>query len=428
MPTKIPRHHFQELYGPTVGDRVRLADTDLFVEVEEDRTTYGEELRYGAGRLVRDGMGQSQTTSADGAVDTVVTNALIIDHWGIVKADIGIKGGRIVGVGEAGNPNTQPGIDIVVGPGTEVIAAENMIVTAGGIDTHVHFTSPLVLEEALFSGVTTIMGGGVGPTIGSIGTLCTPGPWHLERMLQAIEGFPINVGLFAKGNSSSPEALEEQVRAGACGLKVHEDYGATPAVIDRTLEVADRFDVQVMLHSDSMNESGFIEATMAAFKGRTIHYFHAEGAGGGHAPDSIKVCGLANVLPASTNPTMPYAVSTADQCFDMIVVAHNMRYESPGDIAAAENRLRKETMAAEDVLNDMGAISIMSSDAQAMGRVGETILNTWQAADKMKKQFGALPEEKGENDNARVKRSRSSASPGISATATSRCRSSPRAS
>lgn len=404
MPIKLSRRQFQELYGPTVGDRVRLADTDLFIEIEEDRTTYGEELRYGAGRLVRDGMGQSQITNAAGAVDTVITNAIIIDHWGIVKADIGIKDGRIAGIGEAGNPNIQPNIDILVGPGTEVIGGANHIVTAGGIDTHVHFTSPLVLLEALFSGVTTIMGGGTGPTIGSVGTLCTPGPWHLKRMLQAIEGFPLNFGLFCKGNSSAPEALEEQIRAGACGMKVHEDYGATPAVIDCALAVADRFDVQMMLHSDSMNESGFVETTIEAFKGRTVHHFHVEGAGGGHAPDIIKVCGLANVLPASTNPTMPYCVNTADESFDMLVVAHNMRYESPGDVAAAESRVRQETMAAEDLLNDMGAISMMSSDAQAMGRAGETILNTWQTADKMKKQFGLLPEDKGDNDNFRVKR------------------------
>ena len=404
MPKPTPRQLFQNLYGPTVGDRVRLADTDLFIEIEEDRTTYGEEMRYGAGRLPRDGMGQSQITNAAGAVDTVITNAVIIDHWGIVKADIGIKDGRIVGIGEAGNPNVQPNIDIIVGPGTEIIAGESNIVTAGGVDTHVHFTSPLVLQEALFSGVTTIMGGGIGPTIGSIGTLCTPGPWHIERMLQAAEGFPMNIGLFAKGNSSTPDGLEEQLRAGACGLKVHEEYGATPAAIDCALGVADRFDVQVMLHSDSLNESGFVESTIGAFKGRTIHHFHVEGAGGGHSPDVIKVCGVANVLPASTNPTMPYGINTPHEGFDMIVVAHNLRYESPGDVAAAEARIRKETMAAEDLLNDMGAISIMSSDAQAMGRAGEMILSTWQTADKMKKQFGPLPEDKGDNDNFRVKR------------------------
>ena len=404
MPKEIPRRQFQELYGPTVGDRVRLADTDLFIEIEEDRTTYGEELRYGVGRLVRDGMGQSQITRAAGAVDTVITDAIIIDHWGIIKADIGIKDGRIAGIGEAGNPDVQPDIDIVVGPGTEVISAESRIVTAGGIDVHVHFTSPLVLQEALFAGVTTIMGGGTGPAMGSIATLCTPGPWHLERMLQAVEGLPINFGLYAKGNSSTPDALEEQLRAGACGLKIHEGYGATPAVIDCGLGVAERFDVQVMLHSDSLNESGFVESTMAAFKGRTIHHFHVEGAGGGHAPDIIRVCGLANVLPSSTTPTMPYGANTPDEIFDMIVVAHDLRYQSPGDVAAAESRIRKETMAAEDLLNDMGAISIMSSDAQAMGRSGETILNTWQTADKMKKQFGALTEEKGDNDNFRVKR------------------------
>ncbi len=404
MPKKISRQQFQTLYGPTVGDRVRLADTDLFVEIEEDRTTYGEELRYGAGRLVRDGMGQGQATRAEGAVDSVITNAVVIDHWGIVKADIGIKDGRIVGIGEAGNPDVQPDVEIVVGPATEVVSAENMIVTAGGVDVHVHFTSPLILPEALFAGMTTIMGGGTGPVQGSIATLCTPGPWHLQRMLQAVEGFPLNFGLFGKGNSSRAEGLEEQIRAGACGLKVHEGYGATPAVIDRALDVADRFDVQVTLHSDSMNESGYIETTMAAFKGRTVHHFHVEGAGGGHAPDVIRVCGLENVLPSSTNPTMPYAAGTMDQAFDMLVVAHYLRFESPADVAAAESRLRKETMAAEDVLHDMGAISIMSSDTQAMGRIGETIINTWQTADKMKKQFGPLPEEKGENDNVRVKR------------------------
>ena len=404
MSSETKRAKYQKEYGPTVGDRVRLADTELFIEIEKDVTTYGEELRYGAGRMIRDGMGQSPRSRAEGAVDTIITDAIIIDHSGIIKADIGIKDGRIAGIGEAGNPDIQPNIDIIVGAGTEVIAAENKIITAGCVVAHVHFTSPLVLQEALFSGVTTLLGGGTGPATGTIATTCTPGSWHMMRMLQAAEDFPVNLGFYGKGNCSRPEPLAEQVRAGACGLKIHEGYGATPAVIDTCLGVADEMDVQVMLHTDTLNESGFVESTIAAFKGRTIHCFHVEGAGGGHSPDILEVCGLSNVIPSSTNPTMPYGVNTVEELFDQIVVAHNLQTEVPTDVAAAESRIRRETVAAEDMLNDMGAISIMSSDAQAMGRVGETILRTWQTADKMKRQFGFLPEETGENDNARVKR------------------------
>ncbi len=404
MPAKISRAAYAGMYGPTVGDKVRLADTDLFIEVERDFTTYGEEVKFGGGKVIRDGMGQGQATRAAGAVDTVITNALILDHWGVVKADIGIKDGRIAGIGKAGNPDTQPGVDIVIGPGTEAIAGEGKIVTAGGLDVHIHFICPQQIEEALYSGVTTMMGGGTGPAAGTNATTCTPGPWHMERMLQAAEAFPMNLGFFGKGNASLPAALVEQVGAGACGLKLHEDWGTTPAAIDCCLGVADDMDVQVLIHTDTLNESGFVENTVAAFKGRTIHAFHTEGAGGGHAPDIIKVCGEANVIPSSTNPTRPYTVNTLDEHLDMLMVCHHLDARIPEDVAFAESRIRKETIAAEDILHDIGAFSIISSDSQAMGRVGEVIIRTWQTADKMKKQFGALPEEKGANDNIRARR------------------------
>jgi len=400
----MSRAAYAQMFGPTVGDKVRLADTDLFIEVEKDFTTYGEEVKFGGGKVIRDGMGQSQLSRAEGAVDTVITNALILDHWGIVKADIGIKDGRIAAIGKAGNPDVQPKVTIIVGPGTEVIAGEGMIVTAGGIDVHVHFICPQQIEEALYSGLTTMMGGGTGPAAGTTATTCTPGPWHIQRMLQAAEAFPMNLGIFGKGNASLAAGLVEQIEAGACGLKLHEDWGTTPAAIDRCLAVADDMDVQVLIHTDTLNESGFVESTVAAFKGRTIHTFHSEGAGGGHAPDIIKVCGEANVIPSSTSPTRPYTVNTLEEALDMVMVTHHLDSRIPEDVAFAESRIRKETIAAEDILHDLGAISIISSDSQAMGRVGEVILRTWQTADKMKKQFGRLAEEKSDNDNFRVRR------------------------
>jgi urease subunit alpha len=404
MPHAMSRAAYAQMFGPTVGDRVRLADTDLIVEVEKDFTIYGEEVKFGGGKVIRDGMGQSQRSRSEGAVDTVITNALIVDHWGIVKADIGIKDGRIAAIGKAGNPDVQSHVTIVIGPGTEVIAGEGSIVTAGGIDTHVHYICPQQIEEALYSGLTTLMGGGTGPAAGTTATTCTPGAWHIRRMLEAADAFPMNLGIFGKGNASSAAGLVEQIEAGACGLKLHEDWGATPAAIDCCLSVADDMDVQVAIHTDTLNESGFVENTVAAFKGRTIHTFHTEGAGGGHAPDIIKVCGEANVLPASTTPTRPYTKNTAEEALDMVMVTHHLDARIPEDVAFAESRIRKETIAAEDMLHDLGAISIMSSDSQAMGRVGEVITRTWQAADKMKKQFGRLVEEKGDNDNFRARR------------------------
>ena len=403
----INRRAYAEMFGPTLGDRVRLADTDLIVEVEDDYTlragSYGEEVKFGGGKTIRDGMGQSQRASAETA-DTVVTNALVIDHWGIVKADIAIKGGRIARLGKAGNPDVQPGVDIVIGPGTEIIAGEGMIVTAGGIDSHIHFICPQQIEEALSSGITTMLGGGTGPATGTFATTCTPGPWHIASMLKAAEAFPMNLGFMGKGNASLPAALEEQVEAGACGLKLHEDWGTTPAAIDNCLNVAERHDVQVTIHTDTLNESGFVEDTFAAFKGRAIATFHTEGAGGGHAPDIIKAAGLPNVLPSSTNPTMPYTVNTVDEHLDMLMVCHHLDPAIAEDLAFAESRIRKETIAAEDILHDMGVFSIMSSDSQAMGRVGEVIIRTWQAADKMKTQRGALADDSARNDNFRVKR------------------------
>jgi len=403
----IPRRAYAEMYGPTVGDRVRLADTGLLIEVEQDRTLaaggYGEEVKFGGGKTIRDGMGQSQRLAAEVA-DTVVTNALIVDHWGIVKADIGIKKGLIAAIGKAGNPDVQPGVDIVIGPGTEIIAGEGMIVTAGGIDTHIHFICPQQIEEALMSGVTTMLGGGTGPATGTFATTCTPGPWHIHAMLKAAESFPMNLGFQGKGNASLPGALEEQVAAGAYGLKLHEDWGTTPAAIDCCLGVADRHDVQVTIHTDTLNESGFVEDTIAAFKGRAIATFHTEGAGGGHAPDIIKCAGLPNVLPSSTNPTMPYTVNTIDEHLDMLMVCHHLDASIAEDLAFAESRIRRETIAAEDILHDLGVFSMMSSDSQAMGRVGEVIIRTWQTAHKMKAQRGALPEDNARHDNFRVKR------------------------
>jgi urease subunit alpha len=404
MPHKMNRSAYAQMFGPTVGDKVRLADTDLVIEVEKDFTVYGEEVKFGGGKVIRDGMGQSQRTRSEGAVDSVITNALILDHWGIVKADIAIKDGRIAAVGKAGNPDVQPGVDIIIGPGTEVIAGEGNIVTAGGIDVHVHFICPQQIEEALFSGVTTMMGGGTGPTAGTTATTCTPGPWHIRRMLEAADSFPVNFGFFGKGNASSPAGLVEQIQAGACGLKLHEDWGATPGAIDCCLAVADDMDIQVLIHTDTLNESGYVENTIAAFKGRTIHTFHTEGAGGGHAPDIIKVCGSPNVIPSSTGPTRPYTMNTLEEALDMVMVTHHLDRRIPEDLAFAESRIRKETIAAEDILHDLGALSIMSSDSQAMGRVGEVILRTWQTADKMKKQFGRPVEEKGDNDNFRARR------------------------
>src|ERR1700751_2670544 len=404
MPHVMSRAAYAQMFGPTVGDRVRLADTDLIIEVERDHTTYGEEVRFGGGKVIRDGMGQSQRSRAAGAVDTVITNALILDHWGIVKADIAIKDGRIAAIGKAGNPDVQPNVTIVIGPGTEVIAGEGKIITAGGIDTHVHYICPQQIEEALYAGLTTMMGGGTGPAVGTNATTCTPGPWHIQRMLQAADAFPMNLGFFGKGNASSAVGLVEQIEAGACGLKLHEDWGTTPSAIDCCLSVADDMDVQVLIHTDTLNESGFVENTIAAFKGRTIHTFHTEGAGGGHAPDIIKVCGEPNVITSSTTPTRPYTVNTLDEALDMVMVTHHLDARVPEDLAFAESRIRKETIAAADILHDLGAISIISSDSQAMGRVGEVIIRTWQTADKMKKQFGRLAEEKSDNDNFRARR------------------------
>jgi urease subunit alpha len=404
MAYSIDRASYATMFGPTTGDRVRLADTDLIIEVERDHTIYGEEVKFGGGKVIRDGMGQSQKSRAEGAVDTVITNALIVDHWGIVKADIGIRDGRIVGIGRAGNPDVQPDVDIIVGPGTEAIAGEGRIVTAGGIDAHIHWISPQQIDDAIYSGVTTMLGGGTGPAEGTNATTCTPGAWHIGRMLQAAEGFPVNLGFFGKGNATLPAALVEQVNAGVCGLKLHEDWGTTPAAIDACLSVAEELDVQVAIHTDTLNESGFVENTVAAFKGRTIHAFHTEGAGGGHAPDIIKLCGEANVLPSSTNPTRPYTVNTVDEHLDMLMVCHHLDSRIPEDVAFAESRIRRETIAAEDILHDIGAFSMIASDSQAMGRVGEVIIRTWQTADKMKKQRGALPVETGDNDNMRVRR------------------------
>ena len=404
MPRKIERRAYADMFGPTTGDRVRLADTDLWIKIESDRTTYGEEVKFGGGKVIRDGMGQSQVTRADGAVDTVITNAVILDYWGIIKADIGIKDGRISKIGKAGNPDIQSKVDIVIGPGTEAIAGEGKIITAGGIDAHIHFISPQQIEEALYSGITTMMGGGTGPATGTNATTCTPGPWHISRMLQAAEGFAMNLGFFGKGNASLPQGLIDQVYAGACGLKLHEDWGTTPAAIDNCLTVADDLDVQVLIHTDTLNESGFVENTVAAFKGRTIHAFHTEGAGGGHAPDIIKLCGENNVLPSSTNPTRPYTVNTLDEHLDMLMVCHHLDKEIPEDVAFAESRIRRETIAAEDILHDLGAFSMIASDSQAMGRVGEVIIRTWQTADKMKRQSGPLKGDANDNDNSRVKR------------------------
>ncbi|QHQ36827.1 urease subunit alpha [Algicella marina] len=404
MPTSIPRAAYADMYGPTTGDRLRLADTDLIIEVERDLTTYGEEVKFGGGKVIRDGMGQSQATRAEGAVDTVITNALIVDHTGIYKADVGLRDGRIHKIGKAGNPDTQPGVDIVIGPGTEAIAGEGRILTAGGFDSHIHFICPQQIDDALHSGVTTLLGGGTGPAHGTLATTCTPGPWHIGRMLQSLDAFPINFGLSGKGNASQPGALVEMVKAGACALKLHEDWGTTPGAIDCCLSVADDMDVQVMIHTDTLNESGFVENTVAAMKGRTIHAFHTEGAGGGHAPDIIKVCGESFVIPSSTNPTRPYTVNTLEEHLDMLMVCHHLDKSIPEDVAFAESRIRKETIAAEDILHDMGAFSIIASDSQAMGRIGEVLIRTWQTADKMKKQRGRLAEETGENDNFRVRR------------------------
>ncbi|RWA72868.1 urease subunit alpha [Mesorhizobium sp.] len=402
---RITRAAYAQMYGPTVGDKVRLADTELFIEVEKDFTVHGEEVKFGGGKVIRDGMGQSQVARAEGAVDTVITNALVVDAIaGIVKADIGLKDGRIAAVGKAGNPDTQDGVTIIIGPGTEIIAGEGKILTAGGFDAHIHFICPQQIEEALMSGITTMLGGGTGPAHGTLATTCTPGPWHMARMIQSFDAFPMNIGLSGKGNASRPAALEEMVLAGACSLKLHEDWGTTPAAIDCCLSVADDYDVQVMIHTDTLNESGFVENTVAAIQGRTIHAFHTEGAGGGHAPDIIKVCGLPNVIPSSTNPTRPYTVNTLAEHLDMLMVCHHLSPSIPEDIAFAESRIRKETIAAEDILHDIGAFSIISSDSQAMGRVGEVAIRCWQTADKMKRQRGSLPEETGDNDNFRVRR------------------------
>ncbi|MEQ9259403.1 MAG: urease subunit alpha [Roseovarius sp.] len=421
MPATISRASYAAMFGPTVGDRVRLADTELIIEVERDLTAelagaaatggsgsnalaYGEEVKFGGGKVIRDGMGQSQATRAEGAVDTVITNALIVDHTGIVKADVGLMGGRIAAIGKAGNPDTQPGVNIIVGPGTEAIAGEGRILTAGGFDSHIHFICPQQIEDALHSGLTTMLGGGTGPAHGTLATTCTPGPWHIGRMLQAADAFPMNLAFAGKGNASLPAALEEQVKGGACALKLHEDWGTTPGAIDCCLSVADAWDVQVMIHTDTLNESGFVENTLKALKGRTIHAFHTEGAGGGHAPDIIKICGESHVLPSSTNPTRPFTVNTLEEHLDMLMVCHHLDKSIPEDVAFAESRIRRETIAAEDILHDMGAFSIIASDSQAMGRVGEVIIRTWQTADKMKRQRGRLAEETGENDNFRVRR------------------------
>jgi urease subunit alpha len=409
MPYRMDRRAYAETYGPTTGDRLRLADTELILEVEKDFTTYGEEVKFGGGKVIRDGMGQAHTSRADGAVDTVITNALIVDWWGIVKADVGLRDGRICAIGKAGNPDITDGVTIVVGPGTEAIAGEGHILTAGGIDTHIHFICPQQIETAIASGVTTLLGGGTGPATGTNATTCTPGAFHLARMLQAAEGLPVNLGFYGKGNASTPAAIEEQIRAGACGLKLHEDWGTTPAAIDCCLSVADRFDVQVCIHSDTLNEAGFVEDTIRAIGGRTIHTFHTEGAGGGHAPDIIRICGEANVLPSSTNPTRPYTRNTLEEHLDMLMVCHHLDAAIPEDVAFAESRIRRETIAAEDILHDLGAFSIIASDSQAMGRVGEVITRTFQTAHKMKVQRGTLPEDsagpgRGRNDNVRLKR------------------------
>ncbi len=421
MPVEIKRAEYAAMFGPTVGDKLRLADTDLVIEVERDLTAeavgaatgagsgsnalvYGEEVKFGGGKVIRDGMGQSQVTRADGAMDTVITNALIVDYTGIYKADVGLRDGRIHKIGKAGNPDMQPGVDIIVGPGTEVIAGEGRILTAGGFDSHIHFICPQQIEDALHSGLTTMLGGGTGPAHGTLATTCTPGPWHIGRMLQSADAFPMNLAFAGKGNASLPAALEEQVKAGACALKLHEDWGTTPGAIDCCLSVADAMDVQVMIHTDTLNESGFVEHTVKAMKGRTIHAFHTEGAGGGHAPDIIKICGEEHVLPSSTNPTRPFTVNTLEEHLDMLMVCHHLDKSIPEDIAFAESRIRRETIAAEDILHDMGAFSIIASDSQAMGRVGEVIIRTWQTADKMRKQRGRLPEETGDNDNMRVRR------------------------
>jgi urease subunit alpha len=413
MSYRMNRHAYAETYGPTVGDRVRLADTELLIEVEQDLTTYGEEVKFGGGKVIRDGMGQSPIANADGAVDTVITNALILDWWGIIKADIGIKAGKIAAIGKAGNPYIQDDVNIIIGPGTEAIAGEGLILTAGGIDTHIHFICPQQIEVAIASGVTTLIGGGTGPAAGTNATTCTPGPWYMHRMLQAAEGFPVNLGFLGKGNSSQPQGLREQIAAGAIGLKLHEDWGTTPATIDMCLSVADEFDVQVAIHTDTLNEAGFVEDTIGAFKNRTIHTYHTEGAGGGHAPDIIKVCGQANVLPSSTNPTRPYTLNTLDEHLDMLMVCHHLDPNIPEDVAFAESRIRRETIAAEDILHDLGAFSMFSSDSQAMGRVGEVITRTWQTAHKMKVQRGHLAstsplatpiEQLSRNDNFRAKR------------------------
>ncbi len=404
MPAKISRATYADMYGPTTGDRVRLADTDLIIEVERDLTTYGEEVKFGGGKVIRDGMGQSQVTRAGGAVDTVITNALIVDSTGIYKADVGLRAGQIASIGKAGNPDTQPGVDIIVGPGTEVIAGEGKILTAGGFDSHIHFICPQQMEDALHSGVTTMLGGGTGPAHGTLATTCTPGAWHIGRMLQAMDDAPMNIGIAGKGNASRPDALVEMVKGGACAMKLHEDWGTTPGAIDCCLSVADDMDVQVMIHTDTLNESGFVENTVDAIAGRTIHAFHTEGAGGGHAPDIIKVVGEEHVIPSSTNPTRPYTVNTLEEHLDMLMVCHHLDKSIPEDVAFAESRIRRETIAAEDILHDMGAFSIIASDSQAMGRVGEVLIRTWQTADKMKKQRGRLDEETGDNDNVRVKR------------------------
>ncbi|MBS4009739.1 MAG: urease subunit alpha [Roseovarius sp.] len=404
MPYAIPRSAYAAMYGPTTGDRLRLGDTDLIIEVERDLTTYGEEVKFGGGKVIRDGMGQSQIPRAGGAMDTVITNALIVDHQGITKADVGLRDGLIAAIGKAGNPDTQSGVDIIIGPGTEIIAGEGRILTPGGFDAHIHFICPQQIEDALHSGITTMLGGGTGPAHGTLATTCTPGAWHIGRMLQSLDAFPMNFGLSSKGNASQPEALIEMIRAGACAMKLHEDWGTMPGAIDCCLSVADDMDVQVMIHTDTLNESGFVENTLAAIKGRTIHAFHTEGAGGGHAPDIMKVVGYEHILPSSTNPTMPYTVNTIEEHLDMLMVCHHLDKAIPEDVAFAESRIRRETIAAEDILHDMGAFSVMASDSQAMGRVGEVIIRTWQTASKMRKQRGRLPEETGDNDNMRVKR------------------------